>query len=592
MTPALAGRVGRGRRRRRGASSSRTRASGPRRAPSSAAATPSSTTPPRRSTPAAARARRAPPTALTDTVKVYGEGRDERGPQPGRRRAQGRPAPACAGSATERLTLDVGVRAARETDRHARATASRACRSARRSASPAASPPALGRRRARLRQPARSTRRPGCRSSRSSSGLARGGLEPAAGNAARQRHRPPRRRLPPHRPRDASAARPSTRSSGDARRRCAPSAPTAQVFERTKLYGRYERQEGWSYLQGVTSSRRRADAFVFGVDSTYIKDTQLFSEYRLRDAVSGPRPAACLGHAQLLERARGHARHHRASSASRSSAARRLRRRRSASASTTPPTRCGARAPGSSTAARATSRPRRRRRGLQHHAVAAACVARKLSRDWTLLGRNYLLQDRLRRPRRHRAEPRPARRRLPRHRHQPRQRARQGRVEARARRQQRGGRRAEVARAHRLDARRLAPVAAVVADRPRSPASGSATASSTASATASTPRSPPAALVYDLTENWDVGLLAAAQPARGPERRAAVRRRRRGGLPAAAEPVAVGRLQRQRLQRRRRPRRLRVHCSAAPTCACASSSTRPCSSGSDREVNRTLERTP
>ena len=73
---------------------------------------------------------------------------------------------------------------------------------------------------------------------------------------------------------------------GDSRRRYAAGADW-QWGERTKLYARYERQEGWAYLQGVTTTGQNANAFIFGVDSTYLKDTQVFSEYRLRDAVSG-----------------------------------------------------------------------------------------------------------------------------------------------------------------------------------------------------------------------------------------------------------------------------------------------------------------
>lgn len=74
--------------------------------------------------------------------------------------------------------------------------------------------------------------------------------------------------------------------AGDARRRIALGGDV-QVFERTKLYGRYERQSGWATLQGVSATGQAANAFVFGVDSTYVRDTQVFSEYRLRDAVSG-----------------------------------------------------------------------------------------------------------------------------------------------------------------------------------------------------------------------------------------------------------------------------------------------------------------
>lgn len=74
--------------------------------------------------------------------------------------------------------------------------------------------------------------------------------------------------------------------SGDARRRIALGAEV-QLAERTRLYGRYERQSGWVSLAGVTETGTRANALVFGVDSTVLRDTQVFSEYRLRDAISG-----------------------------------------------------------------------------------------------------------------------------------------------------------------------------------------------------------------------------------------------------------------------------------------------------------------
>ena len=59
------------------------------------------------------------------------------------------------------------------------------------------------------------------------------------------------------------------------------------VAERTRLYGRYEHQRGWVQQGGVSDTGRSAGAFILGVDSSYLQDTQLFSEYRLRDAVAG-----------------------------------------------------------------------------------------------------------------------------------------------------------------------------------------------------------------------------------------------------------------------------------------------------------------
>ncbi|REN15848.1 hypothetical protein DSI35_04290, partial [Mycobacterium tuberculosis] len=58
-------------------------------------------------------------------------------------------------------------------------------------------------------------------------------------------------------------------------------------FERSRVYGRYEKQTGLTSAYGITTTDREADALVFGIDSSYLRDTQTFSEYRLRDSISG-----------------------------------------------------------------------------------------------------------------------------------------------------------------------------------------------------------------------------------------------------------------------------------------------------------------
>jgi hypothetical protein len=178
--------------------------------------------------------------------------------------------------------------------------------------------------------------------------------------------------------------------SGDARRRYALGADY-QVNERTKLYARYERQEGWAFLQGVTTTGQSANAFILGVDSTYLKDTQVFSEYRLRDAVSdrdlqlasgirnfwdvqeGLRLTTALEHVSVM------------------------------SGSTAP---SNAASIGADYTAdplwRASTRVEVRRSGDIAGTTAInekfttvlgqALLARKLSRDWTLLARDYLLK--------------------------------------------------------------------------------------------------------------------------------------------------------------------------------------------------------
>jgi hypothetical protein len=60
-----------------------------------------------------------------------------------------------------------------------------------------------------------------------------------------------------------------------------------QLRERSRIYGRYEKQTGISGVNGLTQDGRAADTVAFGVDTSFIKDTQMFSEYRLRDAIAG-----------------------------------------------------------------------------------------------------------------------------------------------------------------------------------------------------------------------------------------------------------------------------------------------------------------
>jgi hypothetical protein len=74
--------------------------------------------------------------------------------------------------------------------------------------------------------------------------------------------------------------------SGDERRRVALGADYA-IGPRARLYARGEHQTGWVQLNGVSDTRRSADTLALGVDANVLRETQLFSEYRLRDAISG-----------------------------------------------------------------------------------------------------------------------------------------------------------------------------------------------------------------------------------------------------------------------------------------------------------------
>jgi hypothetical protein len=91
---------------------------------------------------------------------------------------------------------------------------------------------------------------------------------------------------------------------GDRRRRAAVGADYA-VAERTRLYGRYERQSGWVQTGGASDVGRSAGQFALGVASSYWRDTQLFGEYRLRDAISGEDLQLASGVRQGFELAEG-----------------------------------------------------------------------------------------------------------------------------------------------------------------------------------------------------------------------------------------------------------------------------------------------
>lgn len=74
-----------------------------------------------------------------------------------------------------------------------------------------------------------------------------------------------------------------------------------QLRERQRLYARAERETGLSSLYGITTGDRRANTVVLGFDSTVLRDTQLFNEYRLRDAINGRDVQAANGIRNLWE---------------------------------------------------------------------------------------------------------------------------------------------------------------------------------------------------------------------------------------------------------------------------------------------------
>jgi hypothetical protein len=59
------------------------------------------------------------------------------------------------------------------------------------------------------------------------------------------------------------------------------------LAERTRMYARLEQLSGVSSPTNPTAPNADSEALVFGIDTSYWHDAQLFSEYRMRDSLSG-----------------------------------------------------------------------------------------------------------------------------------------------------------------------------------------------------------------------------------------------------------------------------------------------------------------
>jgi len=176
--------------------------------------------------------------------------------------------------------------------------------------------------------------------------------------------------------------------SGDVRRRVSLGGDY-QLAERTKAYGRVEHQSGWVQMSGVTDTARSAHAVVLGVSSSYLRDTQVFNEYRLRDAISGADAQMASGIrqgfdvAEGLRASAGYEQIHVLSGKTAPSQAVSLGLDYTANPLWKGSTRIEHRRSGD-----IASTPDDERFATTLWQVMAA---RKLDRDWTLLARNYLL---------------------------------------------------------------------------------------------------------------------------------------------------------------------------------------------------------
>ena len=80
----------------------------------------------------------------------------------------------------------------------------------------------------------------------------------------------------------------------DADRKVAALGGEYRLFDQTKLYAKHEFISSLGNQYTLNNFQQR-NATVFGIDSEYMKESHLFSEYRMRDAVTGREAEAAIG---------------------------------------------------------------------------------------------------------------------------------------------------------------------------------------------------------------------------------------------------------------------------------------------------------
>jgi uncharacterized repeat protein (TIGR01451 family) len=163
----------------------------------------------------------------------------------------------------------------------------------------------------------------------------------------------------------------------DADKQLAAVGGDVRLRERIRLYARHE---FISSLDGpyALNSQQRSYHTVFGVSSSYVKDGDLFSEYRVRDAISGREAEAAIGLRNLWTLARGV---RLSTSLERLQAVSSLDRTATAASVGLEYTR--------HPLFKGTGRAEWRHDESADSWLSTIGLARKIGRDWTLLAKNY-----------------------------------------------------------------------------------------------------------------------------------------------------------------------------------------------------------
>lgn len=163
----------------------------------------------------------------------------------------------------------------------------------------------------------------------------------------------------------------------DSEKKLAAIGGHASVTDRTRVYLRHEFLSSLGGPYGLSDQQRNYNT-VFGASSTYLKNADVFSEYRLRDAMSGREALAAVGLRNLWPLAEGV---NLSTTVERLHAIAGADREATAASAGLEYTR--------SQNLKGTGRVEWRRDPAAESWLSTVGLARKLSQDWTLLTKNY-----------------------------------------------------------------------------------------------------------------------------------------------------------------------------------------------------------
>ena len=152
-----------------------------------------------------------------------------------------------------------------------------------------------------------------------------------------------------------------------------------RTSERTRVYLRHELMSGLDSMYGLNASSANTQRTVFGLASNFMANGNVFSEYRMNDAMSGREAFAAIGLRNLWTVSNG---------VRLSTGLERLTPLQSKTTWAATAASLGAEYTGLESF-KGTGRLEWRGEGATHSWLSTVGAAQRLSRDWTMLARNY-----------------------------------------------------------------------------------------------------------------------------------------------------------------------------------------------------------